>query len=346
MAENVWEGVVPPLSCYIARTRNNSDLIACSSGGAITAFARAIVNYGGVVCGAEYGEQGVVHTFSESADGIARYRGSKYVQSTIADSYIRVIEYLKSGKTTLFIGTPCQCAGLLSFAKHSHVDECVLARLYTIDFVCHGVGSPRAFRQYVEEKKASGLVPREINMRSKYFGYRSACMEIIDQSGRPRYLTMKMDEYLDAFFSGLILRPSCYSCHFKSAHHRSDLTVWDSWHAEKTLGIKADNKGYSNVAVQSEKGEELLSIAKQRLILYKVDFAEIRPRNGGMMLHSAPRREERDDFFKTMNAQGLAAAIEKFLPKTKIDIIIDYLKRVLHAVGLLDLVVRARNARK
>ena len=41
--------------------------------------------------------------------------GSKYVSSHLGDSFQRIKQHLQNGNKVLFVGTPCQCAGLLSY---------------------------------------------------------------------------------------------------------------------------------------------------------------------------------------------------------------------------------------
>ena len=48
---------------------------------------------------------------------IAKFRGSKYLQSQIGDSFKQVKDFLTEGKKVLFSGTPCQIAGLKAYLK-------------------------------------------------------------------------------------------------------------------------------------------------------------------------------------------------------------------------------------
>ena len=57
----------------------------------------------------------VEHTYTEVKEGLKVFRGSKYIQSIIGDSFIQVELFLKVGRKVLFSGTPCQIAGLKKF---------------------------------------------------------------------------------------------------------------------------------------------------------------------------------------------------------------------------------------
>lgn len=84
-----------------------------SSGGVFTAIAADVLNKGGVVFGARYDERyEVCHSYVEMVDQLALFRGSKYMQSRIGNSYLKAEQFLKQGREVLFTGTPCQIAGL------------------------------------------------------------------------------------------------------------------------------------------------------------------------------------------------------------------------------------------
>ena len=307
-----------------------------ASGGVFSALATTVVEAGGVVFGAEYADSGVRHAWTDNIDEVSRFRGSKYVQSNLGSAFTDVLGFLEQGRTVLFSGTPCQVAGLLSYLAAMRANDKELDLLYTVDFVCHGVGSPEAFRLYLQEKQASGISIEKLNMRSKRFGYRSSSMELVSKDGTKRYIATKMDDYLDAFYSNLILRPSCHSCGFKSARHASDLTLWDSWHAEETLGMRRDNKGFTNIAVQSEKGLRILGAARRDLETWDVSVRGDSSCRGGMMLFSTKPHPEREEFMEHMREEGLASAMQRFAPKGALDKVKEAVRPLLHACGLLD----------
>ena len=70
-----------------------------------------------------------------------KIQGTKYVQSSIGYSYKQIKNDLKS-KTVLFIGTPCQVAGLLNYIPNS-----LHKNLFTVSFICGGVPSNKFLKQ-------------------------------------------------------------------------------------------------------------------------------------------------------------------------------------------------------
>ena len=136
-----------PQAVYAAKNPNEKIRMQSSSGGVFTILAEKILDEGGVVFGAAFNDKWEVeHDFVERKDELAKFRGSKYVQSKIGKSYRNVETFLKEGRKVLFSGTPCQIAGLKKFLRKDYEN------LFTVDFICHGVPSPGVFRTYLQEK--------------------------------------------------------------------------------------------------------------------------------------------------------------------------------------------------
>ena len=70
--------------------------------------------------------------------------GSKYVWSWAGDVYQSVKEDLKNGKQVLFVGLPCQVAGLRAYLGKPWDN------LTTMDFFCSGAPSQMAFKSYLK----------------------------------------------------------------------------------------------------------------------------------------------------------------------------------------------------
>ena len=135
-----------PLQVYAANNPNEEIRMQSSSGGVFTLLAETIIQEGGVVFGARFNDDWeVIHDYTETKEELAAFRGSKYVQSRIGDSYCQAEQFLKKGRKVLFTGTPCQIAGLNLFLRKEY------GNLLTVDFICHGVPSPGVWKSYLEE---------------------------------------------------------------------------------------------------------------------------------------------------------------------------------------------------
>ena len=139
-----------PQHVYALKNKNESVRLGSSSGGIFSILAENVLRQRGVVYGAVFDKKwNVVHSRIESIKDLQKLRGSKYVQSSIGDSFKAVRDDLKSGRKVLFSGTPCQVAGLNAFLRNKHEN------LTTVDFVCHGVPNPRIWEDYLKEEIAA-----------------------------------------------------------------------------------------------------------------------------------------------------------------------------------------------
>jgi coenzyme F420-reducing hydrogenase beta subunit len=143
-----------PLLVYAAKNKNEEIRNKSSSGGIFTLLAEQIIRNGGVVFGSRFNEKWeVIHDCVENIDGLAAYRGSKYVQSNIGTMYRKAKEFLEMGREVLFSGTPCQITGLKTFLAMDY------EKLLTVDLVCHGVPSPAVWGKYLVEILAMAAPP-------------------------------------------------------------------------------------------------------------------------------------------------------------------------------------------
>ena len=76
---------------------------------------------------------------------------------------LNIIKALDKNIFVLFCGSPCQVIGLLNYLKKDY------SNLFTIDFVCHGVPSPKAWRYYLKENKIKNIM--NVNFREKQNGW-------------------------------------------------------------------------------------------------------------------------------------------------------------------------------
>ena len=73
--------------------------LSAASGGMFSAFAKVLLNRGGVICGAAFDENySVKHIIAEDMSGLEKIRSSKYVQSEAGMVYKQVKEFLDAGR--------------------------------------------------------------------------------------------------------------------------------------------------------------------------------------------------------------------------------------------------------
>lgn len=250
-----------PIDGYAAINPNETIRLESSSGGIFSMLAENIINQGGVVFGAKFNDKWeVVHNYTETIDGLADFRGSKYVQSRIENCYIKTKEFLETGRDVLFSGTPCQIAGLKRFLRKDY------SNLLTIDIICHGVPSPMVWNNYLKSISDKIGEIGHITFRWKLQGWKNYCFramrkdtEQITNSSESvpvlgLYSPYRDNEYFKAFLHDLSLRPSCYACPAKSGRSGSDITIADFWGIQHILPDFDDDKGCNLVLVNTQKG--------------------------------------------------------------------------------------------
>lgn len=252
-----------PLKVYAAVNPNEGIRMKSSSGGIFTLLAEAVINDGGVVFGARFNDQWeVVHDYTETIEGVESFRGSKYVQSIIGDSFKQVKSFLQEGRKVLFSGTPCQVSGLNLFLGK------VYANLITVDIVCHGVPSPKVWKDYfnsiVGQDKCS-----HVSFRDKRNGWKNYGLSVNLYSGLKEcctyYHSRKDDMYLKGYMSNVFLRNSCYKCSFKNGNSNSVLTLADYWGGEKEHPNLFDDQGMSCVICYGEQSVNMLKALNVKL---------------------------------------------------------------------------------
>lgn len=258
----------------IAYACNNLDekiRMDSSSGGIFTALASWVISQNGVVFGAAFDDNlNVKHTEIDNIKDLSRLRGSKYVQSTIGDSFIRAKEYLDKDKIVLFTGTPCQIDGLLHYIKKDYPN------LYTQDIICHGVPSPKAWHKYIEfqENQYNSKIKRnpEPCFRLKDEGWTQYKQSLTFENNSKYHKCFKDDIYMQAFLKNISLRPSCYQCNSKTLNRNSDITIADLWGCKDIAPDLFDDKGTSFVIVNSSKGKALFDSVSTQLLYQDIDL--------------------------------------------------------------------------
>ena len=239
---------------YAVINNNEKIRLESSSGGVFTSLAENVIKKNGIVFGAKFDSDfNVIHRFTDSLEGLAEFRGSKYVQSTIGDSFKECKNFLDEGRQVLFSGTPCQIAGLKSFLGKNYDN------LLSVDFICHGVPSPLLWAEYkksLEKKFASRIV--KTAFRRKDYGWKQFSLAVTFGNASEYCNTLRQDSYLKLFLKDVCLRDSCYNCKYKTEKRISDITIADFWGIQNEYPELDDDKGTSFVISHSDKGKKII----------------------------------------------------------------------------------------
>lgn len=321
------------IESYVLRTKNKDVLMNSTSGGFVTPLMKWVLEKNGIICAASYDEDyNVVHVFIDSDnEELDKIKGSKYVQSQLNDSFKKIKDYLKNGKFVCFIGTTCQVKGLKEYLGMEYEG------LLSVDLVCHGTPSPKLWRKYLDyqtEKHQSQI--KSISFRNKTYGYHSGTMKMEFENGNTYYGSARVDYMLKSFFKEISSRPSCYKCKFKQLERCSDFTIYDCWHASDLVKqLKDDDCGYTNLMVQSDVGRKVLEKVRDRYEIYKVDTEQAVSLDGIMVRKSAIPHPKRNEYYKDIDNEDLRSHIQKFIPVSKKDLLLERIKGFLYKTGLL-----------
>lgn len=298
---------------YLIQHKDKEILRDSTSGGAFTAIAQAVLNKGGVVFGAGFGENFYIrHEYADSVKDLHRFRNSKYVQSDKLRTYSEVKKFLNDGRYVLFSGTPCEIEGLLNFLGSEGITD----NLLTVDVVCHAVPSPAVFNAYLNMQRRNDGSITDIRFRDKTrYGYMYSQFAVIREDSCVQYEGIETNIFLRAFFSNVCDRPSCYECRFKKRYRRSDFTLWDCWNASE-LSSKAfnQNAGVTRVLVHSDKGRRYMNEVLAFCIHDRIDADDAVRYGSREMTHSVPKDSERYNKFWSAFHKNPEEALIKFFP--------------------------------
>ena len=294
-----------PIGTYASMNRDEAVRMQSSSGGVFTLLAEAVLAEGGVVFGVKFADDwSVEHAYTETREGLAAFRGSKYVQSRVGTAYADALRFLKAGRKVLFSGTSCQIAGLRRFLRKDYEG------LIAVEVVCHGVPSPMVWRSYLDLLKSgahsapgkNSVAPvsaqdvriLDVNFRDKKEGWQKYGFSLrMNSAPKAEQNTVSpsvnahahggadvclfeqcsKNLYMRLFLSDISLRPSCYACKAKSGKSGADIALADFWNINKRYADWNDDRGASLVLVYTERGAAIYNQVGSRSLPTDYDFA-------------------------------------------------------------------------
>ena len=333
-----------PLEVFAAKNPNERIRMESSSGGVFTQLAEQTIEAGGVVFGVKWNEHfEAVHAYTETKEGLAAFRGSKYVQSRVGATFKQAENFLKEGRQVLYSGTPCQIAALKLFLRKDYEN------LLAVDFICHGTPSPGVFRWYLSEEIAKeaarqsgekiqfrsslpipsiakadvlarekGFEIEDIRFRDKRVGWKKFSFVLslkslskVTTAGEKNSVSLSgivgKHAFLEGFLKDLYLRPSCYACPAKSGKSRADITLGDYWGIQTLMPELDDDRGVSALTVNTKKGKQALHATTAEL--HSASYEDLCSKNPAL-LRSCKIPPNRIHFFAN-NSQSFHQRIKK-----------------------------------
>lgn len=310
--------------CYAAARKELQKQPRAASGGIATFLMEKAFLAGWKVFGTALDQEMNIEVQElKSLDELEMFQGSRYVQSNVGDSFKKIKEAVKQGRT-LFIGTPCQVAGIRALCGKN------AENLYTCDLVCHGV-NPQSYLweelkwKNKDKNNLTNITFRGVSSTEDYW----LCLW---KNGTKEYAAPRgKNEYLTGFYSGFSLRASCHTCSYPRKERVGDLTLGDFLGLEHETSLLKKNL-CTLMIPNNTKGNELMQFLDDSIVIEK-HLAE-EAFTGGISFQKAFEWNETSRGFREeYKRNGYVAAMKKYgtprVIRYKLGTIQRVLKRVL-----------------
>lgn len=297
-----------PVEVLAVKDTDAAALRRAASGGAFSVLARPIIAAGGIVFAARMDEEGTVrHSAARTLGDLPSFQGSAYVQSDLNGIFNQIAASVRAGIPTLFVGTPCQCASVLSYLKLKkairRLEDC--GNLFLCDLICHGAPNNALFKahqEWLSLKVGADDGIHSFRFRSKnkgwglyyyYYYYKDGKKIEVCEPG-------ECDPYYSAFLRGESYRECCYRCPFSRPERLTDFTIGDYWGIESAHPGFFDAAGVSVVLLNSEKGRQYFYSQAASGCKYLVSDFESAAKSNHNLNKPTVRPSSRDHFLSSL----------------------------------------------
>ena len=288
---------------YAGRCKDKRVLEKSSSGGAFTVLTDFILNEGNAVLCAYYNYDKNLTEFHliQNIKDRDLSRGSMYMQSSAGDTWKEAVHWLKEhpDRMLMYIGMGCQAAGFLRFSEMMNLRE----RIIVIDIICHGAPSPKIWKDYIESLVGSEKIS-DLNFRDKRTGWSHSVgvAKVNDEE-------ISLSKYRRVYSGRWILRKCCSVCPYTTMVRKSDITIGDFWHIEKSMPEFQDEMGTSLFLIHTERGRQLFDN-----ILQYLDYKESNTIDCWQLNLEKPTEHasDREAFWTDYQNSGITYTMEKY----------------------------------
>ncbi len=322
--------MLQPNKVYAVYSNDNKVREKSTSGGVATIISKAILIQNGVVYGAAnlFDKKEFEYIRIDDAKNLYMIQGSKYVHCYVKNAYTNAKEDLLKGKKVLFIGTPCQIAGLKAFLIKDYEN------LYTIDIICHGVPGQKLLFEDLKSKNIEKKDFAIIRFRDKK-GFNLSIYkdkQEFEKNKSLKSIYANLDYFYKNFLRGNIYRENCYTCKYANDNRISDITLGDFWGLSKDSKAYDDERlGISAVICNTIRGETLFSLIKNEVTSDERTYDEAKKFNE-QLKHPMKKSKQyyifrknylKKGFLKTMKSMN---SINDYLKYNKLYLFIKNLK--------------------
>ena len=237
----------------------------------------------------------VVYDQINSSEQLRKTQNSKYVYSNTLNIFAEIKAKLQQNIKVLFVGLPCQVAGLKSFLRKEYVN------LFTIDLVCHGVSPADYLKQHIDYIKKQVQKPvNQLSFRDPlFFTYTYTFTLKNDRDIVYKKTVYEDDVYQLGYHKALIYRENCYQCQYAQRGRISDLTLCDFSGVGKYTAFDYSKNNVSCILVNSKQGLDLLGKIEPQITLLERPMNEVYDFERQLNLPSEPH-PKRDLFVKIL----------------------------------------------
>jgi coenzyme F420-reducing hydrogenase beta subunit len=275
-----------------------------SSGGIFSELSFLVLAQKGVVYGVGWENGSPKHKRITTNEELKDLRGSKYLQSDIGYSYKNALEDLRADRLVLFSGVPWQIASLSKVAQSD--------KLLTVDLICHGMPSRKAYDKYCKETFPNKIFKVDFRNKGKGWINYSVCMHC--ENGKIYKNVFKYDRFFKGFLKDIYLNEACYACEFKGAKDGSrrvaDISLGDFWGVPRKY---FNHNGVSFIVSNNEKGLLYIEKLKRERNVYLEEMdVNLGLRSNPAYYKSVNKPIERALFFKEMEEKSFKELSNKY----------------------------------
>lgn len=279
-----------------------------SSGGVFSVLASETIKQNGVVYGVVWGDEFICHHKGIGKKSELEFlRYSKYSQSDPGLTYREVKRHLEEDRKVLYVGCPCQIAGLKKYLGRLQNHKLLL----TVDFICFCVPSNVLFQRYLDETFGIENV-FDVTFRFKHLGWSPVGYRIDLKDGSAIYPDSSLDPYQKAFHGVLARNDVCENCQYAGFPRQGDLTLGDFWGIGKFDKTWDDGNGTSALMINSPQGKIIVDLLQHKNAFKRIEKVPVEwLRHGGNRIGTDGRRghKGRRRFLQLLNDKPIEDSV-------------------------------------
>lgn len=335
-----------PIKCYASWITDTEKRRICASGGIGTIMSEYVLKQRGVVFGSRYDNNLTpIMTYVENLEDLESFKGSRYVQSLVGNTtYKEVRTFLRTGRLVLFVGTPCQIAGLKTFLRKEYEN------LITVDLICHGTSPTKYLKDEVDYLSEKFHLQGVSDIRFRGNDGNNYRLTLWNKDRRKlfprnnyREKLLRFDEaqqfYLQGFLLGVSLRENCYTCNYARPERISDITIGDFIGLGQEKPFLEHVHNVSSVMINTRKGQTFYDSVcdnSESLKNEERNYSE-RLLYKPSLVYPFPRHDKNEEFTIKYKEKGFPEAIrivlKNELRKKQMEPLLGLIRRIYHIPG-------------